>query len=151
MIIAGNNLEHTDHAYVSVSLKCSLPGCRKSISVMLHFSHTCVSSFHTGGSRTLTAPYGVSSPCNILATLHNQSTWQSDAFLLPLCLSLSLFGCAMASTLFLILDDSTGDFVYGPQNWTINKQPPWYGGTSTYPAFANAQTSGSLEVSFEGA
>ena len=57
----------------------------------------------------------------------------------------------MASTLFLVLDDVSTDFTYsGPQNWTVNEQPPWYGGTSTYPAFANASTFGTFEVSFEG-
>ena len=58
--------------------------------------------------------------------------------------------CAMA-TLFLILDDRSTDFTYGgPQNWTVNEQPPWYGGTSIYPAFANVSTFGSFGVSFEG-
>jgi hypothetical protein len=57
----------------------------------------------------------------------------------------------MASTLFLILDDLSTNFTYsGPQNWNVNQQPPWYGGTTTYPAFANLSTFGSFEVSFEG-
>ena len=57
----------------------------------------------------------------------------------------------MASTLFVILDDLSKDFTYsGPQNWNVNEQAPWYDGTITYPAFANATTSGSFEVSFQG-
>jgi len=57
----------------------------------------------------------------------------------------------MASALLLILDDISTDFTYGgPQNWTLNEQPPWYGGTTTYPEFANARTFGSFQVTFEG-
>jgi len=56
----------------------------------------------------------------------------------------------MASALSLILDDVAPNFTYGPQKWTVNEQPPWYGGTSTYPEFANAQKSGTFEVKFEG-
>ena len=57
----------------------------------------------------------------------------------------------MATKLLLILDDLSTDFTYsGPQNWSVNQQSPWYGGTSTYPAFANVSTFGSFEVSFEG-
>ena len=57
----------------------------------------------------------------------------------------------MASTLSLILDDLSTDFTYsGPQNWDVNQQAAWYGGTTTYPAFANVSTFGSFEVSFAG-
>ena len=57
----------------------------------------------------------------------------------------------MASKLSLILDDLSTDFTYGgPQNWTVSSYLSWYGGTSMYPAFANAQTFGSFDLSFEG-
>ena len=64
---------------------------------------------------------------------------------------LALTPCVMASTLLLILDDISTEFTYsGPQNWNVNQQSTWYGGTTTYPAFANVSAFGSLEVSFEG-
>ena len=78
----------------------------------------------------------------------------ADKYKTPFILGLqkaTLLSCAMPTTLFLILDDLSTDFIYGgPQNWTVNAQSPWYGGTSTYPAFASVQTSGSFNVSFEG-
>ena len=58
----------------------------------------------------------------------------------------------MFSTLSLIIDDLSTSFTYGgPQNWTIDEQPFWYGGTSTSPHLPNAQAFvGSIEVTFEG-
>jgi hypothetical protein len=57
----------------------------------------------------------------------------------------------MASALSLILDNSSKNFTYGgPQDWTIDEQSYWYGGSSTSPEFANAQVSGLFEVAFEG-
>jgi hypothetical protein len=57
----------------------------------------------------------------------------------------------MASALSLILDNTSKNLTYGgPQEWTIDEQPYWYGGSSTSPAFANAQIFGSFEVAFEG-
>jgi len=57
---------------------------------------------------------------------------------------------ASVLSLRLTLDSKSKDFTYGPQNWTVNEQPPWYGGTATYPGFANPQTLGSFEVTFGG-
>lgn len=57
----------------------------------------------------------------------------------------------MASTLSLILDNTSKDFTYvGPQDWTIDERPYWYGGSSTSPEFASAQVFGSFEIAFEG-
>ena len=57
----------------------------------------------------------------------------------------------MASALSLILDNTSKNFTYGgPQDWTIDEQPYWYGGSSTLPEFANSQVFGSFEVAFEG-
>lgn len=51
----------------------------------------------------------------------------------------------------MILDNTSADFTYGgPQDWTIDEQPYWYGGSSTSPRFANSQIFGSFEVAFEG-
>ena len=57
----------------------------------------------------------------------------------------------MASALSLILDNTSKNFTYGgPQDWTIDEQSYWYGGSSTSPDFAHAQITGSFEVAFEG-
>ena len=111
-----------------------------------HNSSTAVTHISLGLSIYLIIKFiTLSSPAQLLV----ESTKRS--FTLGLT-NASLFSRrVMASTLFLVLDDLSTDFTYGgPQNWTVNTQPPWYGGTSTYPAFANAQTFGSFDVSFEG-
>jgi hypothetical protein len=56
----------------------------------------------------------------------------------------------MASTLFLVLDDTATNYTYGPQNWSVSWDPHYYGGTVIYPAFINNSRFGFFEATFEG-